>query len=118
MNESVEVALKWANNPGVNGLRDGLQKVLADEVIRLREALKPDVRTVLSFEAGVDEGRRQLTATVAAQLERMLAMDKRLAAAERVLTIARKFVPDPTTIQWERREIELRVAFAAWDATK
>jgi hypothetical protein len=38
-----------------------------------------------------------------------------LEAARRVIHQARRFVPDPDVIQWERREVDIRDALDAYD---
>ena len=44
-----------------------------------------------------------------------------LESARRVISVAKRFVPDPATIQWECREVELKNALAshraAWPAS-
>jgi hypothetical protein len=45
-------------------------------------------------------------------------LNAELAAAKAVVEAARCFVPDPETIQWDKREIALKAALAAYDALK
>ncbi len=69
----------------------------AAEVLRLRER------------ATIIDGMRQTEREIVANA------NLKIKNAAVVLAAARRFVPDPQIIQWERRELDLHAAFVAFD---